>query len=252
MSFKWTPWNFETSPSSLLSKKSLNVFEVSSSSFSLPCKCRANALNKERLPLYGWLVFLSKVRQLTLQFLKSGSGKTVFLQPMGTSLSNEAKMDKNCKFVIFPLCIGSFSSTKMNNIQFLHSVFQVSHISLCTHKFSSFHNSIVLVSVKVSTQSILNIFQNESKHKINFCSTFQFFEYIIQFIVDQRHVEGWHGKVENSVSSILPFSICQKVFARFQFLSQTLIVNFSHYVLHINIARSESNLCSMLSIFMLT
>ena len=152
----------------------------------------------------------------------------------------------------FPLCIGSFSGTNINNIHFLISVFQVSHISLCTQKFRSFHSTIVLMSVKVSTHSILKSFQNESKCKVNFCSTFQFFEYIIQFIVEQRNVEGWHGKVEDSVSSILHFSVRQKVFARFQFFSQTLIVKISHYLFHVNIALSESKLCYMLSVFVLT
>ena len=95
-------------------------------------------------------------------------------------------------------------------------MFQVSHISWCTHKFRSFHNSIVLVSIKVSTHSILNVFQNEAKCKAKFCNTFQVFEYLIQFIVQQRHVEVRHGKFEDSLSSILHyFSICQKVFARF-------------------------------------
>ena len=49
--FRWIPWNFETSRYSLLLRKSLKIFEVTSSSFLLPCKCRANALNKQRLSL---------------------------------------------------------------------------------------------------------------------------------------------------------------------------------------------------------
>ena len=114
---------------------------------------------------------------------------------------------------------------KCQQYPFLHSIFQVKHIRLCTHKFRLLHNSFVLVSEKVSVHSILNVFQNEFKNKVNFCSTFQFFEHIIQFIVEQRLVKGSHGKVEDAVSSILHFSICQKVFARFQFFSQTLIVN---------------------------
>ena len=131
-------------------------------------------------------------------------------------------------------------------------MFQVSHVSLFTHKFRPLHKSIVFVGVKVSTHAILNVFQNESKCKGNFRSTFQFFEYKIQFIVEQSIVEGWYGKVEDSVSSILHFSVCQKVFARFQFYSQTLIANISHFILYTIIARFESNLCSMLIVFVLT
>ena len=52
----------------------------------------ANALNKQRVSLYGCLVFLSKVWQFTLCSFGNYSGKTASLQPMGTSLSNEAKI----------------------------------------------------------------------------------------------------------------------------------------------------------------
>ena len=157
-----------------------------------------------------------------------------------------------CQLVKLPFCIGSLSCTKINKIQFLYFLFEVDNIVWCTHKFRFLHNSIVLVSLKVSAHSILNIFKNEPKCNVNFCSTFQLFEYIIQFIVQQRNVERWHAKFEDSLSSILPFSIWQKVFARFQFFSQNLIVNIPHYVIHINIAGSESSLCSMLSVFVLT
>ena len=91
MSLKRTPWNFETSLSSLLLGKRLKIFEASHFSSLLPCKCRANALNNQRLSLYGCIVFLSKVKQFKLQFLGTGSGKTASLQPMGTSCSNETK-----------------------------------------------------------------------------------------------------------------------------------------------------------------
>ena len=142
-------------------------------------------------------------------------------------------------------------STNTHNIHFLHTAFQVSHISWCAQKFRSFHNSIVLVCVKVSTYSILKIFQNESKCKVNICSIFRFLGYIIQFIVKKRHVLGWPGKVDDSVYSILHLSISQKVFARFQFFSQTLIVHISHYILLNKIAFSESHVWSMLSVSVL-
>ena len=40
-------------------KKRLNFFEVSSSSLSFPCKCRASALKRQRLSLYVFSVFCS-------------------------------------------------------------------------------------------------------------------------------------------------------------------------------------------------
>ena len=46
------------------------------------------------------------------------------------------------------------------------------------------------MNVKEYTHSILNVFQNESKCKVNFFSTFQFFEYIIHLIFEQTHIEG--------------------------------------------------------------
>ena len=149
---------------------------------------------------------------------------------------------------MFPFYIGSFSGTNINNNHSLHSVFQVSHISLCICKFSPHHNSIVFVSVKVTTHSILNVFQNQSNWKVNFCSTFQSFENIVHFFIEQTHVQGWHGKVEDPVSTILLFSSCPKLFARFQFFSQTSIVKSSHYILRMKIARCETHLCSMLSV----
>ena len=168
------------------------------------------------------------------------------------SMSNFANFLNSFCSVLYSMLIASNFSKSVSHIQFLHSVFQMSHISLYTHKFRSLHNSIIFVSVKVSTHSILKIFQNDSKCKVNFCSTFQFLEYIIQLIVERRHVEGSHGKVEDSVSSVIHFSICQIVFARFQFFPQNLIVNISYFILHISSARFESHLGSMLSVSVVT
>ena len=54
-----SPWNFEGSGLVLLKRKRLNDFDVSFSSLSFPCKWRASALKRQRLSLYGFLVFCS-------------------------------------------------------------------------------------------------------------------------------------------------------------------------------------------------
>ena len=64
------PLNFEGSVLVLLKRKRLNNFDVFSSNISLRNKCRATALKKQRLSLYGFVVFLSKVGQLTVWFFK--------------------------------------------------------------------------------------------------------------------------------------------------------------------------------------
>ena len=60
------------------------------------------------------------------------------------------------------------------------------------------------------------------------------------------------AKLKTLCPQILQLSVYQKVIARFQFFSQPLIVNISNYVLRINVARSKSSLCSMLSVFVFT
>ena len=90
ISFIWTLWNWlGLSPSILLMNK-LNNFEVTSASRWVPCKWRASARKRYKLSLYGYLVFFSYVRQLIVWFLSSGSGKTAFLYPIGTSLGKAA------------------------------------------------------------------------------------------------------------------------------------------------------------------
>ena len=54
-----TPRNFEGSGFVLLIRKRLNKFDVSSPSLSFPCKWRASAPKRQRLSLYGFLVFCS-------------------------------------------------------------------------------------------------------------------------------------------------------------------------------------------------
>ena len=55
-----TTWNNKGSGFELLIRKRFNNFNVSSSSLlSFPCKWRASALKKQRLSLYGFLVFCS-------------------------------------------------------------------------------------------------------------------------------------------------------------------------------------------------
>ena len=94
ISFMWTPWIWlGFSPSVLLMNK-LNIFEVFSSSRWFPCMWRARARKRHRLLLYGCLVFSSKVRQLIVPFLNRGSGKTVSLHPIGTSLRRAANTVK--------------------------------------------------------------------------------------------------------------------------------------------------------------
>ena len=94
--FMWTPWNRSgLSPSFLLMNKS-NSSEVSSSSRWVPCKWRARAQKRHRLPLYGCFVSSSNVWQLIVPILNGGSGKIAFLHPRGTSLS---KAPNTVKFV---------------------------------------------------------------------------------------------------------------------------------------------------------
>ena len=69
----------------------LNMLEVSSSGLSFPCECNARAPRRPKFSFYGFRVLSTIVKHLTERFFKIGSGKTVSLQPMGTSLRNAAK-----------------------------------------------------------------------------------------------------------------------------------------------------------------
>ena len=67
-----------------------------------------------------------------------------------------------CQFVKFPFGIGFLSCTKITNIHFLEFLFQVGIAVWCTHIFRPLHNRIVLVSIKMSTRCIFNVFENKS------------------------------------------------------------------------------------------
>ena len=83
-------------------------FDVSPSSFWLPCKWRITARKRLKLSIYGCFVFSSNVRQCTVWFFSRGLGKTPTLQPIVTSLS---KASNFVKFV---------------NLQNIQSVFNLS------------------------------------------------------------------------------------------------------------------------------
>ena len=110
ISFMWTPWNCMGLSPSILVMNKMNNFEVSSSSLWVPCKWRASARKRHKLSFFGCLVFSSNVRQLIVQFFKSGSGKSPSLHPIGTSLSKTA------------------NTVKVVNLQKLHCVFILSRL----------------------------------------------------------------------------------------------------------------------------
>ena len=94
ISFKWTPWNWLVFSPSILLMNKLNNFEVYSCSLSFPCMWWARARKRQRLSLYGCLVFSSNVRRLIVWFLSRDSGKTASLHPIGTSLRRAANTVK--------------------------------------------------------------------------------------------------------------------------------------------------------------
>ena len=110
LSFIWTRWKWSAPNPSILLFNKLNSFEVFSSSRWFPCMCRAGARERQRLSLYGCLVFSSNVRKLIVWFLSRGLGKTAFLHPIGTSLSKAA------------------NTVKFNNWQNLQFVFILSRL----------------------------------------------------------------------------------------------------------------------------
>ena len=76
------------------------------------------------------------------------------------------------------------------NIHFLQFLPQVGHIVAGTHKFRPFHNRTVFVCIKVSTRSIFKGFQNKSECKVDFVCVFDLAEQMIQFLVEEKAVEG--------------------------------------------------------------
>ena len=86
----------------------------------MSCKWRGSARKRLQLSLYGCLVFSSYVRQLIVPFLNRGSGKTPFLLPIGTSLRRAAD---TVNFVEPPLCVHSFSTTRLDDLSFVENIF---------------------------------------------------------------------------------------------------------------------------------
>ena len=94
ISFMWTPWNWlGLNPTFLLMNK-LNNFKISTSSFWVPCKWKANAPKRHKLSLYGCLVFPSDLRQLIVPLLRRGSGKTASLHSICTPFRRATKTVK--------------------------------------------------------------------------------------------------------------------------------------------------------------
>ena len=119
-------------------------------------------------------------------------------------------------------------------------------------KFGSIQQGIVFVCVKVSKPSIFYVFQNENKSQIHFCCTIQLVEKMIKFLVHDSFVKSLHCVNEYFVSRPFKFGIHQEMLTRAQLFSQPLILNISHYVLHIHISRSGTHLHAVLSVSLLT
>ena len=118
-------------------------------------------------------------------------------------------------------------------------------------KFGSNQQGIVFVCVKVSEPSIFYIFQNENKSQIHFRWIVQIVEKMIKFLVHHCFVESIHCVIECFVRSFkLLFHL--EMLTGMQLFSQLVILNISHYMLHIHISCSWSDLLSMLRASMLT
>ena len=120
------------------------------------------------------------------------------------------------------------------------------------HNFGSIQQGILLLCVKVSKPSIFYNFQIETKTQILFCCTFQIVEKMIKFLVHEYFVESFHCVIENFVSRPFKFRIHQEMLTGTQLFSQSVILNISHYMFHIHISCSSSDLHSVLSVSMLT
>ena len=67
--------------------------------------------------------------------------------------------------------------------------------------FRPLHNRIVFKCIKVSTRSIFSVFQIEFEYKVDFGGAFELAEQMVQFLVEDEFVEGWHVEVKNTMSS---------------------------------------------------
>ena len=119
-------------------------------------------------------------------------------------------------------------------------------------KLGAIQQGIVFVCVKVSESSVFYIFQNETKSHIHFCCTFQIFKKMIKFLVHDCFVESFHCVIEYFVCRPFKLGIHQEMLTRMHLFSQPVILNISHYVFHIHISCSWSDLHSVLSVSMLT
>ena len=120
------------------------------------------------------------------------------------------------------------------------------------HKCGSIQQGIVFVCVKISEPSVFYIFQNEAESQIHFCCTIQIVEKMIKFLIHDCFVESFHCVIEYFVSRSFKFRIQQEKLTGMQLFSQSVIFNISHYMFHIHISCSWSNLHSVLSVSMLT
>ena len=75
---------------------------------------------------------------------------------------------------------------------------------------------------------------------------------MIKFLVHDCFVESFHCVIEHFVSRPFKFGIHQEMLTRTQLFSQAVILNISHYMFHIHISCSWSDLRSVLSVSMLT
>ena len=119
------------------------------------------------------------------------------------------------------------------------------------HKFGSIQLGIVFVCVKISELSIFYNFQSETKSQIHFNCTFQIIKKNDQ--VSRSRLFRWefYCVIEHFVSRPFTFGIHQEMLTRTQLFLQPVILNVSHYVFHIHISCSGSNLHAVLSVSML-
>ena len=92
----------------------------------------------------------------------------------------------------------------------------------------------------------------KQKTRFFFRCTFQIFEKGIKFFVHDCFIESFHCVIEYFVSRPSKFGIHQEMLTRTQLFSEALILNISHFVFHIHISCSWSDLHSVLSVSMLT
>ena len=137
-----TPWKFAGSAPLLFLRKKLNSLEVSLLNLSFPCKGNARALKRNKLSLFGSRVLSSSLKQLTEWFLNSGFGNTVSLQPMGSSLSNAAK-------------VVTFVSSQNFNFVLACSLVHNSITSMLLSRFLTFVKSSVVATSLDLSNSVL-------------------------------------------------------------------------------------------------